>query len=170
MRFEDTAEMHRKAQATVEAAADLVSLSLPNDASEKGGHSRQCALKAEAERLTEAFEEQQRQRLSPGIHKIPSERQKTIQDESDEKENNGNSSCPPGSSAAICIGPFKLFRKQGPATCQKRFISMEKLQQEVQKRMCNCFRDMAAIIRTSQVIFEARGIKILVCNALSTSH
>ncbi|CDI74775.1 hypothetical protein, conserved [Eimeria praecox] len=66
MRFEDAAEMHRKAQATVEAAADLVSLSLLHDGSEKDGHTRQLALKAEAERLTEAFEEQQRQRLSPG--------------------------------------------------------------------------------------------------------
>ncbi|CDJ33412.1 LOW QUALITY PROTEIN: uncharacterized protein EMH_0053790 [Eimeria mitis] len=124
------------------------------------GRIRQLSLKAEAERLTEAFKEQQRQRLSPKKYKITSEREKASSDDADGQDNTSTSSNPSGSSAVICIGPFKLLRKQDSATGQKKFISMEKLQQEVQKRMCDCFNDMAAIIRCSQIIFEAKGIKI----------
>lgn len=158
LRFEDTAEMHQKAQATVEAAADLVALSLPT-VSEQDGRGRQLALKAEAARLTEAFEEQQRQLLSPGRYKIASARGRVLPGGA-EGQNNSSSFCQPGSFPAICIGPFKLYRNRDSAARQKEFISMEKLQQKVQQRMCDCFTDMAAVIRTSQVIFEAKGTRL----------
>lgn len=161
VQFEDVAELQQKAQATVKAAADLVQLGLPSDYLRRERLSRGQTLKSEAKRLTEAFEEQHRHLWSPRKNELTSAADKECTNvEKTQGDNELGSS--PACSALICIGPFKVIRNQIVPGLSKSFINMEELQKEVQRRMCNCFSNMAGIIRSSQVALEAKGQKIMV--------
>ena len=161
MHFEDISEMMQKAEATVTAAAEVVWFSLLKTSFQEDILSRQLALKYEAQRLTDAFEEQQRQicRLQRKYRASESEKVLCGQDEMQEKK---TSSSPPPSTAIFCIGSFKLIRHQNTVASEKAFISMQQLQHEVQQRMCDCFSNLAGTIRSAQVVFEAKRQKILV--------
>lgn len=161
VQFDDAAELLQKAQATVKAAADLVQLSLPSDYVRRERLNRGQTLKSEAKRLTEAFEEQHRHLWSARKNKLASAADKectNVENTQGDNELGSSAAC----SAMICIGPFKVIRNQIVPGLSKSFIDMEELQKEVQRRMCNCFSNMAGIIRSSQVAFEAKGQKIMV--------
>lgn len=160
-RLEDATEILRKAEAAVAAAADVISLSLPHTGAQEELHDRQFVLQAEAQRLTDALDEQQRQVLvlqeehAPlDVGEAPHVRRET-QDHKD-------SSCAPPTTAVICIGSFKLIRHHDTSTSHTGFISMQQLQLEVQHKMCQCFPSMAGFLRSAQLVIEAKGQKITV--------
>ncbi|KAL8270556.1 hypothetical protein Esti_005527 [Eimeria stiedai] len=160
---EDSAELLQKAQAAITAAVDVFCLSLPKSAAQEDLRSREGVLQAETQRITEAFEEEQQQlarlqeRAGFGIKKW------TLKDEMPKQQEFSTSAV---TSAAICLGSFKILRPGQTTPSSKELISMEQLLLEVQQQLCKCFSAFADAIRNMQIAIELKGKKISKMEAL----
>lgn len=153
--------MLRKAEAAVEAAADVLSLISAQPEAQENLQERELVIHEEVQRITEVFEEQQRQLLDLQEREavFSTKKAKAVYQENPEK---GNFHCSAPDKATIFLGPFKVFRQQGVTPTRKEFISLAQLQLEIQQKMCEYFTSMSGIIRDAQLVLEGKGKKISV--------
>lgn len=179
IRFENEAEMLQQAEATLAAAVDIISLSLPQTPAQEELRNRYLTLTAEARRITAALEQEQwhlsnlqeeardETKTNDNIKQNADAQQQMVQEKEKDKDpafTNIEKNSHAAVTATICIGAFKLLRPKGPGLLNKKFITMETLQQEVCEKLCDYFKNMKKRLRPAQIVIEARGQKLSVRN------